>query len=182
MKKIIAARILGDKSFEKMGRDGQSNPTIKRIIKDASGSEDEIGVELSLYCVDGTTKKIISSSELVGETLKIGTSETKVEILENNIYNIIEPKYESLTRDKTKDQLKKLRAETKGIDIGDRIPDMNIQGSNIQYIHNAVDTGIESYEDYEKKGKNFIPSWNLKHLLSPYKFNANNTKKHGKKI
>jgi hypothetical protein len=39
---------------------------------------------------------------------------------------------------------------TKGTDIGDRISDMNKQGANIQYIHNPVDTGIESYEDYEQ--------------------------------
>jgi hypothetical protein len=32
----------------------------------------------------------------------------------------------------------------------------------------VVDSGIESYEDFEKHNKKFIPSWNLKHLLSPY--------------
>ena len=41
-------------------------------------------------------------------------------------------------------------------------------GLKIQYIQNPVDTGIESYEDYEKHNKKFIPSWNLKHLLSPF--------------
>jgi hypothetical protein len=53
-------------------------------------------------------------------------------------------------------------------DIGNRISDMNKQGSNIQYIQNPIDSGIESYEDFEKHNKKFIPSWNLKHLLNPF--------------
>jgi hypothetical protein len=75
---------------------------------------------------------------------------------------------ESLPRERTVQQWNKLRKLTKGIDIGDRISDMNKQGANIQYIQNPVDTGIESYEDFEKHNKKFIPSWNLKHLLSPF--------------
>ena len=64
--------------------------------------------------------------------------------------------------------MNKLRKMTKGIDIGDRISNLNKQGANIQYYRNVVDSGIESYEDYEKKNKSFVPSWNLKHLLSPF--------------
>jgi len=75
---------------------------------------------------------------------------------------------ESLPRQHTVDQLKALRKKTKGIDIGDRISDMSKQGNNISYSGNAVDRGIESYEDYEKSNKNFISSWNLKHLMSPF--------------
>jgi hypothetical protein len=54
----------------------------------------------------------------------------------------------SLPRQSTVNQLKKLRKITKGTDIGDKISDMNKQGANIHYIHNPVDTGVESYEDY----------------------------------
>lgn len=78
---------------------------------------------------------------------------------------------ESLPRQQTVDQWNKLRKMTKGVDIGDRVSDMNKQGANIQYIQNPVDTGIESYEDFEKKNKQFIPSWNVKGLLSPYRKN-----------
>lgn len=74
----------------------------------------------------------------------------------------------ALPRQSTVDQLKRIRKMTKGIDIGDRIPDLKKQGANLQYYQNPVDTGIESYEDFEKKNKSFVPSWNLKHLLSPY--------------
>ena len=43
---------------------------------------------------------------------------------------------ENLPRQSTVDQLKRLRKLTKGIDIGDKISDMNKQGANIQYISN----------------------------------------------
>jgi hypothetical protein len=84
-------------------------------------------------------------------------------------YSDFEKMYESLPPKRTVDQLKALRKLTKGIDIGDRISDMSKQGSNISYIQNPIDTGIESYEDYEKNNKKFIPSWNLKKLKSPFK-------------
>ncbi len=85
--------------------------------------------------------------------------------------------FESLPRQQTVDQLKKLRKLTKGVDIGDRISDMNKQGANIDYIKNPIDTGIESFEDYEKKNKKFIPSWNLKHLLDPFEHSKKKKKK-----
>lgn len=57
---------------------------------------------------------------------------------------------ENLPRQSTVDQLKRLRKLTKGIDIGDKISDMNKQGANIQYISNPIDTGIESIEQHWK--------------------------------
>lgn len=75
----------------------------------------------------------------------------------------------ALPRESSVDQLKKVRKLAKGIDIGDRVPDLKKQGANIHYYQNPIDTGIESYEDFEKKNKKFIPSWNLKHLISPFK-------------
>ena len=59
----------------------------------------------------------------------------------------------ALPRKQTVDQWKRLRKLTKGTDIGDKISNMNKQGANIQYIHNPVDTGIESYEDYISDAK-----------------------------
>jgi len=73
---------------------------------------------------------------------------------------------ESLPRRKSIDQLKKLRKLTKGIDIGDRVS--NKQGVNIDFIHNPIDSGVESYEDFEKNNKGFIPSWNTKHKMGPF--------------
>jgi hypothetical protein len=59
----------------------------------------------------------------------------------------------ALPRKSTVNQWKRLRKLTKGIDIGDRISNMNKQGANIHYIQNPIDSGIESYEDYMSKAK-----------------------------
>lgn len=85
-----------------------------------------------------------------------------------NILHFNEFILESLPQQKSVDQLKMVRNLSKGIDIGDRIPDLMKQGANIHYNRNVIDSGIESYQDFEKKNKKFIPSWNLKHLLSPF--------------
>jgi hypothetical protein len=76
---------------------------------------------------------------------------------------------ESLPRQHTVDQLKRVMKMCDKTDIGNRISDMNKQGANIDYIRNPIKTGIESYEDFEKHNKKFIPSWNLKHLISPFR-------------
>ena len=83
-------------------------------------------------------------------------------------FHEFEPVNEAMPQQHSVDQLKKLRKLTRGTDIGDRVSDMNKQGANINYIRNAVDSGIESYQDFEKHNKKFVPSWNLKHLLSPF--------------
>jgi hypothetical protein len=75
---------------------------------------------------------------------------------------------ESLPSDHNIDQLKKVMKLSVKTDIGNRISDMNKEGNNIQYIRNPIDNGIESYEDWQKHNKKFIPSWNLKHLINPF--------------
>jgi hypothetical protein len=57
---------------------------------------------------------------------------------------------EALPRQNSVKQLKRVMKQSAKTDIGNRISDMNKQGANIQYIQNPIDTGIESYEDYEK--------------------------------
>lgn len=102
----------------------------------------------------------------------------EIEIVDNTAYakfnddgtiDVIDSIKESLPRQSTLDQLKRIRKISKGTDIGDRISDMNKQGANIGYIHNPVDTGIESYEEFQKKNQSFTPNWNLKHLMNPFK-------------
>lgn len=75
---------------------------------------------------------------------------------------------EALPRKRSVEQLKKLRKLSKGTDIGDRIPDLKKQGANIHFYQNPIDTGIESYEDFEKNNKKFIPSWNFKKKIGPF--------------
>ena len=68
----------------------------------------------------------------------------------------------ALPRESTVKQLEKIRKATKSTTIDDRVPKM--KGANLGYERNVVDKGIESYEDFQKKNKSFIPSQNLKHL------------------
>ena len=58
-----------------------------------------------------------------------------------------------LPRETTLRQLKKLRSETKGKDIGDLTSNdkLNHNLPNLQYIGNPVDNGIDSYEDFTEK-------------------------------
>ena len=58
-----------------------------------------------------------------------------------------------LPRETSIRQLKKLRSETKGTDIGDITAGdrLNHNVPNLQYISNPVDTGIESWDEFSKK-------------------------------
>lgn len=85
--------------------------------------------------------------------------------------------YESLPRENSVKQLKRVMAMSAKTDIGNRVSDMNKQGANIQYIQNPIDTGIESYEDYEKHNKKFVSSWNIKGMLGPFKGEDNKQNK-----
>lgn len=115
--------------------------------------------------------------ELVGKSVNIIDGPFQVLFNSDGKISVVIPENEgALPKQQTVDQWKKLRKMTKGVDIGDRVSDMNKQGANIQYIQNPVDTGIESYEDFEKKNRSFIPSWNLKHLLSPYGYEKKKSK------
>lgn len=83
-------------------------------------------------------------------------------------FKSFEKTYESLIRQHNLDQLKMLRKMTKGIDIGDRVPNLKTQGANIHFMHNPIDSGVESFEDFEKNNKGFIPSWNSTHKMGPF--------------
>lgn len=78
----------------------------------------------------------------------------------------------ALPRESTVKQLEKIRKATKSTTIDDRVP--KLKGSNLSHERNYVDSGIESYEDFERKNKSFTPSWNLKHLKSPFKASVKN--------
>lgn len=97
-----------------------------------------------------------------------------MKILKFNEFSIVN---EGLPRQQSVEQLKKVMKVSAKTDIGNRISDMNKQGANIQYIENPIDTGIESYEDYEKHNKKFVSSWNLKGMLGPFKGEDNKKNK-----
>ena len=108
------------------------------------------------------------NEELVGQSISICDSPWLAQFNEDGTVDVVIETNESLPRQQTVDQLKRVMKQSAKTDIGNRISDMTKQGANIQHIQNPIDTGIESYEDFEKHNKKFIPSWNLKHLLSPF--------------
>lgn len=106
--------------------------------------------------------------DLVGQSVIICDGPWLAQFNEDGTIDVVIETNESLPRQQTVDQLKRVMKISAKTDIGNRISDMNKQGANVQYIQNPIDSGIESYEDYEKKNKTFVPSWNLKHLMSPF--------------
>lgn len=110
------------------------------------------------------------NSELVNKVIEISNTPWCCKFNEDGTIEVVigGKTNESLPRQQTVDQLKIVMKQSAKTDIGNRISDMNKQGANIQYIQNPIDSGIESYEDFEKHNKKFVPSWNLKHLLSPF--------------
>ena len=106
--------------------------------------------------------------ELVGQSIIICDGPWMAQFNEDGTIDVVIGTNESLPRQQSVDQLKRVMKMSARTDIGNRISDMNKQGANIQYIQNPIDSGIESYEEFEKKNKTFVPSWNLKHLLSPF--------------
>jgi hypothetical protein len=140
------------------------------VVEDDKGSK-----SVKTFGIDHINK------ELVGKTLPIVNDRIKAKFNEDGTIEIIEGITESkimrfddfnegaLPREETVKQLQKLRKMTKGIDIGDRVPNLKKQGANIHFMHNPVDTGIESYEDFEKHNKKFKPGWNTRGETSPFK-------------
>lgn len=119
---------------------------------------------IEIYPGIGNKRKFTPSpTEINLNILKnqLDTNFDKISTLKLKFENIIN---ESLPRKQSVDQLKKVMKLSAKTDIGNRISDMSKQGANIDYIHNPINTGIESYEDYEKHNKKFVPSWNLKHV------------------
>ncbi len=112
MKKIIAVRFIKDKSFEKMGRLGQPAATMKRIIEEAN----DVDVELSFYCVEGSTKTIIPTSKLVGDTFQIGDGVHTVKVDSPGKFTIYESAFEgALPPKKSLRQLRDVANATKRI-------------------------------------------------------------------
>jgi len=121
------------------------------------------------------------NEELVGQKIEIMNSGYFAQFNEDGTINIIRNVKEALLQKHSLDQFKMVRRLSKGIDIGDRVSDMNDQGANLHYMHNAIDNGIETYQDFEKHNKKFVPSWNLKHLLDPFQHSKIKKKKKRKK-
>ena len=87
--------------------------------------------------------------ELVGQSVIICDGPWLAQFNEDGTIDVISETNESLPREQSVDQLKKVMKQSAKTDIGNRISDMNKQGANIQYFQNPIVSGIESYEDYK---------------------------------
>jgi hypothetical protein len=124
---------------------------------------------------DENSRKFIKSfgpdfidQTIVGKSLPIVDNFNHAHFNEDGSIDVFTPENEgALPRESTVKQLEKIRKSTKSTTIDDRVPKM--KGANLGFESNFVDKGIESYEDFEKKNKSFVPGWNLKHLKSPFK-------------
>lgn len=165
--KIIRARLKavpGGKISEFISIKGRIKSLIERNIGDNFD-----------FVIDDNGRKFVRSfgpdnidNELVNREIQIIDGIHFAKFNEDgNIEVIVMQNEEALPRESTVKQLNKIRKLTKSTTIDDRVP--RLKGANLGYERNFIDSGIESYEDFEKKNKSFVPSWNLKHLKSPFK-------------
>lgn len=137
----------------------------KRIIAFIKKNIKEFDI-LEFQIQDETGKKYVEKAEnLKGEVINIVDDNTIAEINDDNTIDIsddVNLSEGALPNKHTLDQLKMVRRLSKKDDIGDRIQKM--QGANLHYMRNPIDTGIETMQDFEKHNKKFQPNWNLKHL------------------
>ena len=162
-----------------MVRTGTGNPTIiknkilRSIETNCAGNYDGTDEPVyDFYINDEGKKRVANSIELSGETVGVTDEKTLIEFTKDESGDIkikrVEVTNENLPQQSTVNQLKKLRKSTKGVTIDDKISDMNKQGANIQYIRNPIDSGIESYQDYQSNNKN-LDSKHVFKRIKPFK-------------
>jgi hypothetical protein len=179
MKIIIGIRKTSPKGgkvnqFEMVRSTGNANVIKNKIFRyitnepdgNYDGTDDPV---YDLYINDNGVKRITNSVDLAGETVGVTDDKTLIEfkkVGDNIRIERVEDTSEgALPQQSTVNQLKRIRKQTKGITIDDKISDMNKQGANIQYIRNPIDTGIESIQDHEIENKNF----DAKHIFKRIK-------------
>ena len=168
MKSIISIRLKSEDPTKREQFIRGSEGTVQTKIINIINNDPHMNYDF-LINEDGN-KYIQSAVELIGEVVNIVDEKCIAEFIEDedDEVTILLSVFESLPQQHTVDQLKMVRKLSKGMDIGDRISNMNKQGANIQHISNPIDTGIESIQDYERSNLKFEPNWNLKRL-KPFK-------------
>jgi hypothetical protein len=100
----------------------------------------------------------ISLKDLVGEIISFEERLFSVEN-EEDIIKLFEIKENidifegALPQESTVKQLEKIRKKTKKVTIDDKVASMSKKGANLQYYRNPIDTGIESYQDFERNNR-----------------------------
>lgn len=96
--------------------------------------------------------------DLVGEIISFEEKLFSVEN-EENVIKLFEIKENidifegALPQESTVKQLEKIRKKTKKVTIDDKVASMSKKGANLQYYRNPIDTGIESYQDFERNNR-----------------------------
>lgn len=166
MKKIISIRKKSEDPLKReqfvRGNDNTVQTKILNIIADDPTQDYDFLID------DNGDKYVQTAKDLLGEVVNIIDDNYIAEIIgdENELMILVSTNEGALPQEYNIDQLNRVRKLSKGTDIGDRISDM--EGSNLHYMRNPIDTGIESIQDYNKDNKNFEPNWNLKRL-KPFK-------------
>ncbi len=145
MNKIIAARFITDKSFEKMGRSGQPLLTLKRVITDANSIE----AECSFYVVGETTKGIVPTTKLVGETFQIGGTIFYVKVVEAGKFDIFEQKNESLPSKNSVKQLKAVAKASKRVSKAGKHKQKDLLSNNIEAETRTIYDWYQFNENYK---------------------------------
>ena len=100
----------------------------------------------------------ISLKDLVGEIISFEERLFSVEN-EEDIIKLFEIKENidifegALPQESTVKQLEKIRKKTKKVTIDDKVASMSKKGANLQYYRNPIDSGIESYQDFERNNR-----------------------------
>ena len=180
MKKVIAARFIDVRSFDKpgysengklaevaMGRNGQTHGVIRRIIEEANKE----GVELSLYVVDGKAKNIIPTKDLIGDILQISDSPFCVEIEDSNKFNLCDIDdidiNEALVSKKGLNDLKKVASATKKVSKAGRTKSQgNLLDKNIETETKTIynESTIKRFNDFNEIDECLVPENSLRQL------------------
>jgi len=169
MKRIISVRKTA-KEGEPLGQfqrgtDGTAKTKIINLLERNPGEDFDFLVD------DNGQKSVKRATDLLGEVVNLIDDTCIAEFVEeeDGVAVHLSMFEGALPRQSTVDQLERIRKQTKGVDIGDRISDMSKQGANIAYIRNPIDKsrkkgtkGIESIEDFWKANKKFKVNQHLK--------------------
>ena len=167
MKTIISIRLKSEDPLKREQFIVGSGGTVQRKIINIIENDPYGDYDFLIQDSGAKGKYVRDTLQLQGEVINIVDESCLAEFTQDEEgYAIILLNYNegALPQQHTLDQLKMIRKKSRNTDIGDKISDMNKQGANIQYIRNPVDTGVETFQDYERSNKKFNPNWNLKRL------------------
>lgn len=137
MKKILRAKISYQNQFETIRR---------KIINMITEMPDD---DFVFVVDDNGDKRSVHSNTLVGQTLQIQESPVTVTVQENGVF--VDEVKESLIRQSSLEQLKKVCKQSKKTDIGQKLKISKM--GNLLSDKNVLDGKVDTYEEYMSKSK-----------------------------